>query len=132
MPRLAVLPQYPPIVDSPSPQSPSSSSATGMTSSRSVSPSSPKSPLPSFKQSAFSLVCPRGLRASEEYLTAREMSVLMYGHTLGPLLPAGYTPYMWNHLPGLLLPCPRFGRTISSEKIVNLDQAYIPEVKTGK
>lgn len=133
MPRLAVLPHYPHVVDSPSPRSPSSSPAAGITSSRSVSPSSPKSPRSSFKQSAFSLVCPRSLRTPEDYLTAREMSVLMYGSTLGPLVPTGYSPYMWNHLPGLLLPCQRFGEAISPERsVITTEHRYIREVKIGE
>lgn len=132
MPRLTVLPQYSRVVDSPSPRSPSNSPTACVTSSRSTSPLSLKSSFPLLKQSAFSLVCPKGLRAPEEYLSAREMSVLMYGNTLSSLMPTNYSPYIWNHLPGLLLPCPRFGKTISPERIGNADSTYIPEVKVGK
>lgn len=127
MPRLAVLPQYPRVVDSPSPRSPSSSPAAGMSSSRSVSPSSPRSPLPSSRHSAFSLVCPRDLRPSKDYLTAREMGVLMYGSPLGPLVPAAYPPYMWHHLPGLFLPYSPFQRAMSPERATNVDQGCTPE-----
>lgn len=133
MSRLAVLPQYPQVVDSPSPRSPSSSPAAGITSSRSTSPSSPKSPLPFFKHSAFSLVCPKGLRAPDDCLTPREMSVLMYGSSLSPLVSAGYPPYVWNQLPGLLLPYPIFGRTSNTERRISVDRTYIPEeTKIGK
>lgn len=133
MPRLALLSQYTRLVDSPSPRSPPSSPAAGISSSRSASPSSPRSPLPPSRHSAFSLVCPRELHPSKDYLTGREMGVLMYGSPLGALVPAGYPPYVWHHLHGLLLPHSPFQRVMSPETTSDLDQSFTPKkANTGE
>lgn len=133
MPRLAVLSQYTRLLDSPSPRSAPSSPAAGTSSPRSVSPSSPRSPLPSSRQSAFSLVCPRDVHRSKDYLNAREMGVLMYGSSLGSLMPVGYPPYVWHHLPGLFIPYSPLQRALSPERVINAEQGYTPEkAKVGK
>ncbi|KAK9710485.1 Zinc finger, C2H2 type [Popillia japonica] len=128
MPRIAVLPRYRPTVDSPSrspPCSPSSSPRAGI-SSRSASPSSPRSPLSASRHSAFSLVCPRDFHP-KDYLSVREMGAFVYNN---PLIPHGYTPYIWPHIPGIFLPyspTQKPPEAISPKKVTCVEPSFTPE-----
>lgn len=57
----------------------------------------------------------------------------MYGSPLGPLMSAGYSSYMWHHLPGLFLPYPPFQKAMSPDKVISMDRGYASEkAKVGK
>ncbi|XP_074036367.1 senseless [Leptinotarsa decemlineata] len=130
MPRLATLSHYNVPGDTPprSPCSPSSSPTAGI-SSRSVSPSSPRSPLSAPRHSAFSLVYPKDLQRTKNYLTVNGMSALMYANSMNPLVTSPYPPYMWHPIPGLFLPYSPANRpeSLSPDRATSLDQGCIPE-----
>ncbi|KAJ8960993.1 hypothetical protein NQ318_020297 [Aromia moschata] len=76
MPRLTMLSQYTAVPGETPPRSPCSpaSSPIAGVSSRSVSPSSPRSPVSASRHSAFSLVYPKELQRSKNYLTVNKVS----------------------------------------------------------
>ncbi|KAJ8921100.1 hypothetical protein NQ315_015898, partial [Exocentrus adspersus] len=129
MPRLAVLPQYgnvPGETPPRSPCSPASSPVAGV-SSRSVSPCSPMS---ASRHSAFSLVYPKDLQRSKNYLAVNSMGALMYANSLNPLVSSPYPPYIWHPIPGLFLPyspAHRPGSLSPDRATTVLDQGCVPE-----
>ncbi|KAG5875947.1 hypothetical protein JTB14_037860 [Gonioctena quinquepunctata] len=130
MPRLVTLSHYNVPGETPprSPCSPASSPIAGFTS-RSVSPSSPRSPGSTSRHSAFSLVYPKELQRTKNYLTFNGMNALMYANSLNPLVTAPYPPYMWHPIPRLFLPYSPANRpeSLSPERATSLDQGCIPE-----
>ncbi|CAH0556730.1 unnamed protein product [Brassicogethes aeneus] len=131
MPRVAILPQYTNVAGQETPpRSPTlspASSPVAAVSSRSASPSSPRSPASSSRHSAFSLVYPKDLQRSKNYLAVSGM--MMYANSLNQLVTSPYPPYMWHPLPGLFFPYSPAHRpeSLSPDRATSLDQGYIPE-----
>ncbi|KAJ8974495.1 hypothetical protein NQ317_019453, partial [Molorchus minor] len=110
------------------PCSPASSPVAGV-SSRSVSPSSPSSPMSASRHSAFSLVYPKDVHRSKNYLAVNGMNALMYANSLNSLVPSPYPPYMWHPISGLFLPYSPANRpeSLSPDRATTLDQGCTPE-----